>query len=78
MGDEKTTAKRDAPAPQGWRSVFSHADAVDVALMVLGLLGAVGNGMSSPLRLFVSSRIVNDVGRGPTQHPQFGSKINEV
>ncbi|KAK3154336.1 hypothetical protein QOZ80_2BG0189220 [Eleusine coracana subsp. coracana] len=74
MGKEKTAGKRDAPAPQGWSSVFAHADAVDVALMVLGLLGAVGDGMSTPLRLFISSRIANDFG---SDRQQIGSRINE-
>ncbi|CAD6244185.1 unnamed protein product [Miscanthus lutarioriparius] len=58
-------------------SVFVHADAVDVALMVLGLVGAIGDGMATPLRLLVASRIANDLGSGPDhlQH-QFTSKIN--
>ncbi|GJM85230.1 hypothetical protein PR202_ga01663 [Eleusine coracana subsp. coracana] len=77
MGKEKTATERDAPAPQGWSSVFAHADAVDVVLMVLGLLGAVGDGMSTPLRLFISSRIANDFGSGPNQRQQLGSRINE-
>ena len=60
-------------------SVFVHADAVDVALMVLGLVGAIGDGMATPLRLLVASRIANDLGSGPDhlQH-QFTSKINAV
>ncbi|CAN6238399.1 unnamed protein product [Urochloa humidicola] len=64
-----------ALAPLG-SSVFVHADAVDVALMVLGLVGAVGDGMATPLRLLVASRIANDLGTGPDHIHQFTSKIN--
>ncbi|RLN10010.1 putative multidrug resistance protein [Panicum miliaceum] len=57
-------------------SVFTHADAVDAALMVLGLVGAVGDGMATPLRLLIASRIANDLGSGPDHLDQFTSKIN--
>ncbi|PUZ76060.1 hypothetical protein GQ55_1G260600 [Panicum hallii var. hallii] len=57
-------------------SVFSHADAVDVALMALGLVGAVGDGMATPLRLLIASRIANDLGSGPDHLDQFTSRIN--
>ncbi|CAN6244659.1 unnamed protein product [Urochloa humidicola] len=68
------TKKADA-APLG-SSVFVHADAVDVALMVLGVVGAIGDGMATPLRLLIASRIANDLGSGPDHIHQFTSKIN--
>jgi len=51
---------------------------VDVALMVLGLVGAMGDGMSTPVMLLITSRIFNDLGSGPDVLQQFSSKINEV
>lgn len=59
-------------------SVFVHADTVDVALMVLGLVGAIGDGMATPLRLLVASRIANDLGSGPDHLHHFTSRINAV
>ncbi|TVU29728.1 hypothetical protein EJB05_21311, partial [Eragrostis curvula] len=59
-------------------SVFKHADAVDVALMVLGLMGAVGDGMATPVRLSIYSQIANDIGSGPDRLQEFSSKINTV
>ncbi|KAK9116998.1 hypothetical protein Sjap_015945 [Stephania japonica] len=44
------------------RSIFMHADATDVCLMTLGFLGSVGDGLSSPLMLFITSRIMNNLG----------------
>jgi ATP-binding cassette subfamily B (MDR/TAP) protein 1 len=43
--------------------------------MVLGLVGAIGDGMATPLRLLVASRIANDLGSGPDHLQQFTSKI---
>ncbi|XP_062217408.1 putative multidrug resistance protein [Phragmites australis] len=57
-------------------SVFMHADAADVALMVLGLVGAIGDGMSTPLRLLIACRIANDLGSGPDLLQEFTSRIN--
>jgi ATP-binding cassette subfamily B (MDR/TAP) protein 1 len=79
-------AKNDGPAkvavgPFGstFMSVFVHADAADVALMVLGLVGAIGDGIAAPVMLLIISRIFNDIGRGPDHLlGEFSSKINEV
>ena len=60
-------------------SVFAHADAGDVALMALGLVGAMGEALSStPVRMVIFSHIANDLGHGPDQLQEFSSKINEV
>uniref|UniRef100_M8B7L8 Putative multidrug resistance protein n=1 Tax=Aegilops tauschii TaxID=37682 RepID=M8B7L8_AEGTA len=39
---------KKAPFGSSLVSVFMHADAADVALMVLGLVGAIGDGVSTP------------------------------
>jgi hypothetical protein len=74
------TSKKVAAAPVAWSfaSVFMHADAADIALMVLGLVGAVGDGLSTPMMLFLANRIFNDIGTGPDRLLQFTSKMNEV
>ncbi|CAN6176049.1 unnamed protein product [Urochloa humidicola] len=53
-----------------------HADATDVALMVLGLVGAMGDGMSTPVMLAITSRVFDDTGSGPDHLQQFSSKMN--
>ncbi|CAN6243370.1 unnamed protein product [Urochloa humidicola] len=54
-----------------------HADAVDVALMLLGMVGAVGDGMSTPLMLAITSHIYDEAGSGPDHLQRFRSKITE-
>ncbi|CAL4887382.1 unnamed protein product [Urochloa decumbens] len=76
MGGAGEAAKAAALRPS-FMSVFEHADGVDVALMVLGFVGAVGDGMSTPAMLLISSRITNEFGRGPVQLHEFTSRINE-
>jgi ATP-binding cassette subfamily B (MDR/TAP) protein 1 len=58
--------------------VFTHADAADVTLMLLGLLGAISDGMSTPLMLAITSQVYDDAGSGPDHLQQFSSKMNEV
>ncbi|KAF8653191.1 hypothetical protein HU200_062641 [Digitaria exilis] len=59
-------------------SVFTHVDKVDVVLMLLGLVGALGNGMSYPLSVLLYIRIINDIGRGPDLFQDFTSRINTI
>lgn len=47
-------------------AIFLHADAVDVWLMSLGFLGCVGDGFSSPVMLVLTSKIMNNLGNGPS------------
>ncbi|KAM5581523.1 hypothetical protein ABKV19_010648 [Rosa sericea] len=44
------------------RSVFMHADGVDKVLMIFGLLGAIGDGCSTPFVLLITGRLMNNVG----------------
>ena len=77
-GTKETKTTAPAPVLRSFASVFKHADAVDVALMVLGLVGAMGDGMSTPVTLLIASRIFNDSGTGPDQLQQFRSKMDLV
>ncbi|OEL18370.1 putative multidrug resistance protein [Dichanthelium oligosanthes] len=73
----ETVKEKAAPALGLFASVFMHADAADVALMVLGLVGAMGDGMSTPVMLAITSRVFDDTGSGPDHLQQFSSSINE-
>jgi ATP-binding cassette subfamily B (MDR/TAP) protein 1 len=75
---ETVEEKAAAPVLRSFASVFVHADAADVALMVLGLVGAMGDGMSTPVMLAITSRVFDDTGSGPDHLQQFRSKMNEV
>ncbi|KAL6888374.1 hypothetical protein ACP4OV_009400 [Aristida adscensionis] len=65
------------PLLRSFASVFMHADATDVVLMALGLVGAVGDGLSTPVLLILCSHIYNDLGNGPDRLQQFSSRMNE-
>ncbi|KAL8114655.1 hypothetical protein AgCh_021498 [Apium graveolens] len=62
------------------RSIFMHADTLDLLLMILGFLGAVGDGLSTPAMLFVTSKLMNNVGGTisslPSDH-DFTNNINQ-
>ncbi|XP_062106748.1 ABC transporter B family member 15-like isoform X1 [Humulus lupulus] len=44
------------------RSIFIHADGLDYCLMVLGFLGSVGDGFTTPLVLLITSKLMNNIG----------------
>ncbi|KAK3130941.1 hypothetical protein QOZ80_6BG0499990 [Eleusine coracana subsp. coracana] len=76
MGGEEGTA-RITEALRSFMAVLVHADCWDVALMVLGLLGAVGDGMAMPVvRLLLYTRMANDIGQGPDLVGNFTAKLN--
>ncbi|CAN6273021.1 unnamed protein product [Urochloa humidicola] len=80
MDGEATAKESPTPATPArgspLMSVFAHADKVDVLLMLLGLLGAIGDGISYPLTLILFIRITNDIGHGPDLLQEFSSRIN--
>lgn len=63
-------------------SIFMHADAVDKFLMTLGFIGAMGDGLTTPLVLVVSSRLMNNIGVTTSTSVQdsnsFQAKLNMV
>uniref|UniRef100_I1NY29 Multidrug resistance protein n=1 Tax=Oryza glaberrima TaxID=4538 RepID=I1NY29_ORYGL len=75
-GDGRAGKAKARPVFSSFMTVFMHADAADVALMVLGLLGAMGDGISTPVMLLITSRIFNDLGSGADIVKEFSSKVN--
>ncbi|XP_010425617.1 PREDICTED: ABC transporter B family member 22 [Camelina sativa] len=47
---------------QNIRSIFMHADGVDLILMGRGLLGAIGDGVITPIIFFIIGLLLNDIG----------------
>lgn len=43
-------------------SIFRYADGVDTVLMLLGTLGSIGDGLQTPLTMFILSDVINDNG----------------
>lgn len=61
------------------RLIFTFADGYDVVLMILGFLGAVGDGLTVPLILLLYSRLMNTIGTASTSFPSFLTEhIKEV
>ncbi|KAI3793977.1 hypothetical protein L1987_36601 [Smallanthus sonchifolius] len=61
-----------------FRSIFMHADDADMFLMALGVLGAVGDGISMPTMLLITSTIMNNIGDSSSfSMDVFTDKINE-
>jgi len=64
---------------QGFGSIFMHADRKDLFFMILGTIGAVGEGVTTPLVLYISSRMINSIGSSSnTDGSTFIHNINKV
>lgn len=60
-------------------TIFQHADGIDLLLMAMGFLGAVGDGLCTPVMFLIMSRLMNSLGHGPSGLPSsFLQNINQV
>ena len=60
--------------------IFRYADWVDLLLMFLGTVGAIGDGMSTNCLLVFVSRVMNSLGYGNSQksHGNFMDEVEKV
>lgn len=78
MGQEKNSVVM-RKSKGSIRSIFMHADGVDLCLMALGILGSVGDGFSTPLVLYISSKLMNNIGDASSSLTEsFTQSINKV
>ena len=57
--------------------IFRYADWVDILLMFLGTIGAIGDGMSTNCLLVFASSLMNSLGNGHIQQ-NFMDNVNKV
>lgn len=71
--------KKESSKSVSFRSIFMHADGYDMALMGMGLLGAIGDGVSMPAMLLVTSKLMNSFGTSQVSLSEnFTHSINKV
>jgi len=54
--------------------ILRYADWIDVVLMLMGALGAIGDGMSTNILLLFASRIMNSLGYSNNNQQQSSTK----
>lgn len=57
--------------------LFTFADRLDIALMIGGTLGAIGNGMSQPIMTLIFGKLINTFG-GSSGKPDLLDEISKV
>nr|GMC62133.1 ABC transporter B family member 15-like [Ipomoea batatas] len=76
--DEKNGVMGKKKKSGSFGYIFNHADRVDLVLMSLGVVGAIGDGISMPVMLLVTSKIVNNLGGASASTPDsFSHRINK-
>ncbi|KAK2632589.1 hypothetical protein EUGRSUZ_L01362 [Eucalyptus grandis] len=80
MGNERQSNVAEEKK-KGWSSIgsiFMHADGVDKCLMGLGFFGTIADGFSTPLVLFVTSQLMNNIGSASSMDPaSFRHSMNK-
>ena len=69
-GDEKTNTLP-------FRKLFSFADSTDILLMILGTIGAVGNGICMPLMTLLFGELANSFGQNQNS-PNMVDTVSKV
>lgn len=76
---EQNKKKKKISSSQSFMSIFMHADGWDMVLMGLGLFGAFGDGISMPVMLLVTSKLMNSFGHSQISLSEsFTHSINKV
>ncbi|KAL7100804.1 hypothetical protein ACP275_08G017700 [Erythranthe tilingii] len=60
--EKKNKKKKKMSSGESFRSMFMHADGWDMFLMFLGFCGSVGDGVSMPVMLLITSKLMNSFG----------------
>jgi len=60
------------------KGLFRFADSYDIVLMVLGTVGAVGDGCSTNFLLLSASSVMNSLGYGSQTQQSHGVFMPEV
>ncbi|WJX65522.1 ABC transporter B member 15 [Trifolium repens] len=77
-GDQKNVSIVKKKKNGSFKSIFMHADVLDYFYMIFGLLGSIGDGIMTPLVLFITSKIMNSLGNASgTSNKNFVHNINE-
>ena len=57
--------------------LFSFADSYDYVLMLVGIIGSMGNGIGMPLMTVIFGQVINTFGSSPDTH-DIVSKVSKV
>lgn len=64
MASREKTESVSSKSSCNMHVIFRFADWIDIILMVLGTVGAIGDGMSTNVALVFASKIMNSLGYG--------------
>lgn len=75
---EKNEFSRERERRHNICVIFRYADWVDILLMLLGTIGAIGDGMSTNWLILFVSRIMNSLGYGSNSQQNNNNFMGEV
>ncbi|KAK7269553.1 hypothetical protein RIF29_22284 [Crotalaria pallida] len=67
--NEEKSKQKEKPETVPFHRLFSFADSTDILLMVVGTIGAIGNGLGLPLMTLLFGQMINSFGNNQqTEH----------
>lgn len=77
MSREKRDNEDEKPVNYGsTRSIFMHADRVDMGLMAVGFIGAVADGFCARVAVIFIARMLNNIGSNASRNKVSDSADN--
>ncbi|GAB2237714.1 hypothetical protein Droror1_Dr00015616 [Drosera rotundifolia] len=70
--DGESHGEEKEAAGGSMRTIFMHSDGFDRLLMVLGSVGSIGDGLTLPVTLIVTGKLINNIG----ESSKFGSGVS--
>lgn len=77
LDSKKSMAKGETTNSIPFYKLFSFADSLDLALMFVGTIGAVGNGMATPLMTVIFGNLIDAFG-GTTNPKEVVHDVSKV
>lgn len=78
MSSEKEGEVRKSKEGGSISIILRYSDWIDVILMLLGALGAIGDGMSTNVLLLFASRIMNSLGYNNNSDTNSMNEVEKV
>ncbi|CAM8933462.1 unnamed protein product [Rhodiola kirilowii] len=75
-GDQEGEEKKTKPQTVPFYKLFAFADSKDYTMMVIGTIGAMGNGVCMPLMTILMGELINSFGQNQNTDKTLQAVIN--
>jgi len=74
----KRDIQKEKPKTVPFHKLFSFADSIDILLMIVGTIGAIGNGLGLPLTTLLFGQMIDSFGRNQSNTDDVVEQVSKV